>query len=152
MYPDSNMKQTTCPSGTGAMPSCGQLAVSYVPMQPAGSERYTQAEALSNGTLFPVLNLPFHLKVKATNVVDSALSQLQALQFVILELGLYLDTHPEDQEAFALFQKYVDLERKARQSYTAQFGPLCMTEAANDGTYTWPNSPWPWNHADEGGK
>ena len=30
---------------------------------------------------------------------------------MIQELGLYLDTHPNDSEAFALFQNYVELEK-----------------------------------------
>ena len=33
----------------------------YVPFQQNNPQKYAQTEALSNGTLFPGLNLPFHL-------------------------------------------------------------------------------------------
>ena len=34
------------------MPSCAPLAVPYVPFQQQGSQKYSQADALANGTLF----------------------------------------------------------------------------------------------------
>ena len=98
---------SNCPDRCGTMPACAPLAVPYVPFQQDAPQKYSQSDALSNGTLFPGLNLPFHLKVNPSQLAESHLNQLRALDFVILELGLYLDTHPYDAEAFALFQNYV---------------------------------------------
>ena len=86
----------SCPDNYGAMPSCAGLAVPYVPFQQTGSKQYSQNDALSNGTLFPGLNLPFHLKVEGSALPSTPLVELQALEFVVLELGTYLDTHPDD--------------------------------------------------------
>ena len=72
-------------------------------------EKYTKERALEQGTLYPDLNLPFHLKVNPGRVADTPLNQIRALDFAIQELGLYLDTHPYDSEAFALFQEYVTM-------------------------------------------
>ena len=82
------------------------------------------------------MDLPFHLKVNAPQLAATKLNQLRALDFVIQELGLYLDTHPNDSEAFALFQNYVELEKAARESYVEQHGPLTQNDAALNSTYT----------------
>lgn len=143
----TNTNQQTvsrCESGKGPLPDCAPLAVPYVPMQQQG-QRYCRADAFAQGTLFPELNLPFHLQVKGRPVEQTPLTQLQALCFVLTELGLYLDTHPEDQEAFALFQRYAQLEEEGRKRYEAQFGPLTQTAAALGDSYSWVHDPWPWN-------
>ena len=84
---------TSCPDNYGSMPSCAGLAVPYVPFQQNGAKNISQSEALSNGTLFPGLNLPFHLKTEGSALPSDPLVELQALEFVVLELGTYLDTH-----------------------------------------------------------
>lgn len=134
------------------MPACAPLAVPYVPFQQTGSKQYSHTEALNNGTLFPCLNLPFHVKVKAADVASGALGELQALQFVLLELGLYLDTHPDDTEAFAVFKQFSAMEKEARGRYEATYGPLFKRSVANSDTFTWLNDPWPWNYTEGGGK
>ena len=85
-----------CPDHYGTMPSCAGLAVPYVPFQQENAKQYAQDQALSAGTLFPGLNLPFHLKTENSTLPDTPMAQLQALEFVVLELGIYLDTHPQD--------------------------------------------------------
>ena len=99
--------------------------------------------------LFQELDLPFHLKVNAPQLADTHLNQLRALDFVIQELSLYLDTHPNDSEAFALVQNYVELEKTAREKYVEQHGPLTQNDAALSSTYTWVNGPWPWQYPEE---
>lgn len=153
-YPTSNQtqmegKKAACPAGQGSLPSCGPFAVPFVASQGAAPQRYSKSKALESGTLFPDLDLPFHLKVNAPTLADTTLNQLRALDFVIHELGLYLDTHPNDSEAFALFQNYVALEKDARERYVAQYGPLTQNDAALDSSYTWGNGPWPWQYREE---
>lgn len=109
-------------------------------------KRYSQNDALSNGTLFPGLNLPFHLKIDAPNAVTGPLGELQALEFVLLELGLYLDTHQNDSEAFALYQQYAALEKAGREKYESMFGPLYQSAVAGHKNFSqWIKDPWPWD-------
>ena len=92
-------------SGVGTLPNgcCAPLAFPYVPVQKNDPERYSQQDALRAGTLFPGLNLPFHAQMKTKfPAVNTALSELMALDFAIDELGLYLTTHPEDTEVLNL--------------------------------------------------
>lgn len=138
-----------CEDSNGTMPSCAPLAVPYVPFQQYGAKKYSQTDALNNGTLFPGLNLPFKLKVTGKNVVENALSELQALEFVINELNLYLDTHSDDQEAFTLFQQYSKMEAEARKKYEETYGPLTLSAAASCPKYRWLEGCWPWTICEE---
>ena len=161
MYPDTDTAAkpgapdtgaVTCPDANGTLPECAPLAVPYVPFQQNNPQRYSQNDALNNGTLFPGLNLPFHLKKDAANVVNTPLAELQALEFVLLELGIYLDTHPTDGEAFALFQQYAALEKAGREKYESLYGPLFQSSTAGQKSFSyWLKNPWPWDFP-EGGK
>lgn len=147
-----SMLPRPCADDSGTLPSCAPLAVPFVPVQQRDSKKYTQMDALANGTLFPGLNLPFHMKTAPSTLpAESAALELQALYFVISELGLYLDTHRNDTEAFRLFQQYSRLADEARHRYEQQYGPLTQVGAAQHDRYTWLDSPWPWEY-EEGGR
>lgn len=142
----SNGTAASCPDSNGTLPSCAGLAVPYVPFQQTGSQKYSQTEALNNGTLFPGLNLPFYLKKEGSAVPDTPLTELQALEFVVMELGIYLDTHKDDAEAFRMFQQYAAMEKAAKAAYESKFGPITKSAAAAGESYQWLNEPWPWNY------
>lgn len=140
-------EQRTCSDANGVLPECAPLAVPYVPFQQTGSQRYSQQDALNNGTLFPGLNLPFHVKANARDVVSGHLAELQALEFVLVELVLYLDTHQNDSEAFELYRKYAAMEMEARGRYEAMYGPLMHRGVVNEKSWaSWLKDPWPWNY------
>lgn len=151
MNPDTGTNTRPCADSCGTMPACAPLAVPYVPFQQQGSQKYSQTSALANGTVFPALNLPFHLKADAADLPANASTQLQALLFVITELGLYLDTHQDDTEAFQLFQQYAEMAREARKQYEAQHGPLTQLSASQGKAYHWLDDPWPWEFSKEEG-
>ena len=139
--------QTSCPDTNGTLPSCAGLAVPYVPFQQNNPQKYAQSEALSNGTLFPGLNLPFHLAVDGSTLPDTPLAELQALEFVVLELNLYLDTHKDDTEAFNLFKQFSAMEKAAKAAYESKYGPVMVQSAATGDSFRWLSDPWPWNYA-----
>lgn len=144
--------QRACNDRCGILPSCAPLANPYVPFQQEGSEMYACDEALANGTLFPGLNLPFHLKTNASALPNNAAAELQALEFVLVELGLYLDTHKKDREAFELYRQYAKLAEEGRERYVAMYGPLVQQDVLKDESFTWLNDPWPWEYHKDGGK
>lgn len=154
MYPENgNQNPSACGDACGTMPDCAPLAVPYVPFQQTGSKRYAQQDALNNGTLFPGLNLPFHLKAEARNVCGGPLAEIQALEFVLVELGLYLDTHQGDTEAFELYKQYAAMEKEARMKYEASHGPLFQRSTANSKNWgAWLSDPWPWNFHEGGNR
>ncbi len=132
-----------CDEGTGMLPSCAPLAVPYVSMQRDADSQYPGGVALSRGTLFPGLDLPWKNVVNPNIDTSTPLGELMALNFVIQELGLYLDTHPDDREALDLYTKYVKLMNDGVCRYTELYGPLEQTQVTSAG-YTWLDGPWPW--------
>ena len=148
----TNVHPHACGVMEGSMPgTCANLAFPYIPMQNKNAQRYDAADALAAGTLFPGLNLPFFKAVKSRmNTDNTPLCELMALGFAINELGLYLDTHPDDSEALTLYTRYVQLFQEGRSRYESMYGPLQQTEVTAAG-YTWLNDPWPWE-VTEGGK
>lgn len=150
MNPDTGTNTRPCADTCGTMPACAPLSVPYVPFQQEGSRKYDQTDALANGTVFPGLNLPFHLKVDAAALPDNTSTQLQALLFVVTELGLYLDTHKDDAEAFQLFRQYAQLAKETKQKYEEMHGPLTKLSAGQDTAYRWLDDPWPWEFKKEG--
>ena len=152
MYPKTNSAASGgCEDASGALPQCAPLAVPHVPFQQNSPNRYTQQQALASGTLFPGLDLPFRVKGEMRQNLGGPLAGLQALEFVLVELALYLDTHSDDAEAFALYQQYAGLERQARTAYEAANGPLTLSAAAQGENWAaWLKGPWPWNQMEGG--
>ena len=128
------VKPAVCEVGQGTLPGCAALAFPYIPMQSNNPTRYSRTEALQTGTLFPA----------RTKLPNTALVELMALDFAVTELNLYLDTHPQDQEALGLYASYIKLAKEGREKYTAKYGPLDSAELVLEDGYTWLNDPWPW--------
>lgn len=85
-------------------------------MQGTDPVRYSRMEALQTGTLFPGLDLPFKAAIQSkTKLANTALVELMALDFAIDELGLYLVTHSQDQEALQLYWSYINLAKEGRE-------------------------------------
>ena len=71
-----------------------------------------------------------------------------ALDFAIDELGLYLTTHAQDQEALQLYWSYIKLAKEGREKYQKMYGPLLQTDLTPEDGFAWLKDPWPW---EEGG-
>lgn len=76
---------------------------------------------------------------------DTLLKELMAIDFTIIELNLYLDTHPCDYRALSLFNENVNRAKILRNNYEQTYGPLTASNSFNTKqTWQWINSPWPW--------
>lgn len=131
---------------SGPLPERFPLAISLTPMQESAESSYESGEALSRGTLFPGLDLPF-MNVVNPDLPDTPQTELMAICFVVHELGLYLDTHADDREAFALFQSMLALEKEAKKRWLALCGPVKKSDLLTADRYTWLCDPWPWDLA-----
>lgn len=78
------------------------------------------------------------------NQRECKLKQVQQLCFMIDDLRLYLDTHPQCQEALTTLQRYIALERTARREYEQAYGPLTLDAVENLRQYDWVSPCWPW--------
>ena len=143
------VKPAVCEVGQGTLPGCAALAFPYIPMQSNNPTRYSRTEALQTGTLFPGLDLPFMNLVNKPADLSTPLCELMALDFVIRELNLYLDTHPDDREAFETLQKCIRMRAEGHKRYTEQYGPVTVSDLACADVYDWLNAPWPWQPEEE---
>ena len=144
---DTSSSATPCGVQRGKLPGkCAPMAFPYVPVQDNNPVRYSRMEALETGTLFPGLNLPFKAAIqRRTQLNNTALVELMALDFAIQELGLYLTTHAHDQEALQLYWSYVQLSKEGREKYQSMYGPLMETDLTPEDGFVWLNDPWPWD-------
>ena len=77
---------------------------------------------------------------------DAMLKHLTALDFMLVDLTLFLNTHPQESEAVAEFNKIAAQADRLRNDYERAFGPLCSFRSKNPGTtWTWLEDPWPWS-------
>lgn len=129
---------------TGKLPQCGMLAVPYVPVQRSTDGSYQAEKGLARGTLFPGLDLPYLGMINQNVDISTPMKELMALGFAVQELGLYLDTHRDDQEAEKLFQKYNKLYGEGVAEYERRYGPLQMTSSGGP-AFDWVDDPWPWD-------
>lgn len=140
----------TCGCKEGTLPACAPLAMAYVPMQQSAKPMYNSSEALSRGTLFPGLDLPFMNMVNTGELTGTPLGEVMALDFVAHELSLYLDTHSDDEEAFELYKSVISLADMAREKYVKLYGPLTHADLGKAQSYSWIKNPWPWDYCAKG--
>lgn len=73
------------------------------------------------------------------------LQQLQEIDFVLVELNLYLDTHPNDPQALQQFNQLVQQRWTLAQRYEENYGPLQnLGRSYSRQPWQWIETPWPW--------
>ena len=71
--------------------------------------------------------------------------EIAAVRFALIELGLFLDTHPTDSEALSLFSEYRDKLLALSEQYINLFGPLEMYDVNEKNGWTWGLTPMPFD-------
>lgn len=152
MAEDKKKAEQPCSYKEGTLPSCAPLAMGFVPFQQENPPMYKVNEALTKGTLFPGLDMPWFNESNKSNPYEGTpLGELMALSFAIKELSLYLDTHKEDTEALDILKKLNNLYAEASEKFTKTYGPMTVTDITFGDTYTWVQDPWPWELGQRGG-
>lgn len=145
-----------------------KLAIASVPMQKWGS-LYDQDEALRIGTIFKDLNMPFFaaegaapadrsiedaLKDPDQKNRESRMKEIQEVSFVLDDLRLYLDTHPEDKEGLNMLKSMLIQRKKQIAEFAAECYPLtpdCMADIYEKepdiSGFCWQEGPAPWEGA-----
>jgi spore coat protein JB len=73
------------------------------------------------------------------------LCELQTLDFVLVELTLYLDTHPTDMPALQQFNQFAQKRQQVAAAYEVKFGPLLQFgHSFSRYPWQWSQDPWPW--------
>lgn len=86
---------------------------------------------------------PFNLT--PANDREVLLNKVRECNFAALDIGLYLDTHPEDSEKIKAFNQCVAQGEQQASEYEAKYGPLTLNSTTlNSYPWAWIMSPWPW--------
>ncbi len=73
---------------------------------------------------------------------EEMMMKIRELDFSIIELGLYLDTHPDDRRALCLHKEYCKQVKELKDKYQKVYGPLTIFYPCNK--WRWLEEPWPW--------
>ncbi|MCL2839909.1 MAG: spore coat associated protein CotJA [Defluviitaleaceae bacterium] len=115
------------------------LAYPYVPAQKF-TMRYSDDDAIIRGTLFPELDLPFGCFENSKHLPSTPMTELMKLDFVCLELKLYLDVNPNDTNTLALYRDY---QRRSEEAKNKTLGSQAQFNYNN-----WVYDPWSWELED----
>lgn len=81
----------------------------------------------------------------STNNKSHAKQHLAHCCFAVHEAVLYLDTHPNDQNAMAYYQKKQQQLIQASENYQKVVGPTRSSMVdTSSGSWRWVETPWPW--------
>lgn len=72
------------------------------------------------------------------------LNQISEIQFICVELNLYIDTHPDDTDALNDYYHYSTVLKELINSYEEQYGPLLGFGLSATEAGSWVCSQWPW--------
>lgn len=73
------------------------------------------------------------------------LERLQTVDFVLVELNLYLDTHPNDMDAIEQYNELTQQRWQIANEFEAMYGPLMNFGHSYSGyPWQWNDAPWPW--------
>ena len=145
------------------------LAIASIPMQPWG-QLYDAPTALKKGTVFQDLDMPFFSAddggragccCGTSDTTDPGqkereerMLEIYQICFIVDDLRLYLDTHPQDVQARGLLKENLLKRKQLLADFAQRFYPLtmdCMAQAcqtrAGEDCYCWQEGPMPWEGA-----
>lgn len=75
---------------------------------------------------------------------DKLMLLVQKANFAMYDVKLFLDTHPNCQEALDYYHEVKKIRDKAWNEYTENYGPLSGEDVVNEEYWDWAKNPWPW--------
>ena len=75
---------------------------------------------------------------------DMMLKKIGMLKFALVDVDLFLDTHPGDTDMIKKREEYERELTPLINSYEQKFGPLTKAENTTN-TWAWVKDPWPWD-------
>ncbi len=108
-------------------------------------------EGLIRGNLFKNIYDPYKNEkpytIKPMNDQAKMLTDIDSLEFALIDLNLYLDVYPDDKNAIELFNKYRNEHNQLLYTYQNEYGPILLnSDSLNNMPWMWDNRPWPWEN------
>ncbi len=64
--------------------------------------------------------------------------------FTLDDIILFLDTHPQNQDALDYCRRAAAMYQTAKAEYENRFGPLTITSGQDNAIWQWAAQSWPW--------
>lgn len=74
---------------------------------------------------------------------QALMKQINEASFAMDDVLLFLDTHPDNQEAMQYYRNAVNMRKNAMDAYQRQFGPLMVDDVMGN-SWSWVTEKWPW--------
>ena len=78
------------------------------------------------------------------NGKEKLLYDIGVVSFVVVDLGLYLDTHPTDCKAMEYYNHYNHIRKQLMKEFSEKYYPLTMDMAECSKEWKWVMAPMPW--------
>lgn len=75
---------------------------------------------------------------------EQMLNDISTIDFVLVELMLYLDTHPYDRSAMEYFNHYSRMKNQMTKEFSHKYFPLTKDLADSNKEWRWGMAPLPW--------
>lgn len=75
---------------------------------------------------------------------NELLERISAIDFYLIDLNLYLNTHPSDEEALMKYNECVMEVKALREEFNENFGMLLSNNSMSRQPWQWIDNPWPW--------
>ncbi len=75
---------------------------------------------------------------------EQLLHDIGIVNFVLTELSLYLDTHPDDCSAMEYFNHYNRMRNQMEKEFSQKYYPLTLRLADCSKEWRWGAAPLPW--------
>lgn len=72
------------------------------------------------------------------------MKEIYQLGFALVEIVLYLDTHPCDADALNYYNQIKNKHHKVMEMYEREYGPLLVSNVMSDNYWSWVSTPMPW--------
>ncbi len=74
------------------------------------------------------------------------LRELQSYDFILTELNLYLDSHPNDKNALQMHCEASEKAKLLKKEFSQNYGPITAASSGNSECWQWIKGPWPWEN------
>ena len=78
---------------------------------------------------------------------DELLKHITELDFYMIDLHLYLNTHPDDAEAIKMYNDCVMHAKELREEYNKSYGMILQNHCTSKVPWQWIDNPWPWQRS-----
>ncbi len=75
---------------------------------------------------------------------EELLHYIDLVSFQVMDAQLFLDTHPDCEEAERHFRHFLELRDEAMKLYAMKFGPLTIDSMVVSDGFGWADMPLPW--------